>query len=148
MTHNKEGSEDMVQNVFYRMLKYRHTYTGKGEFVAWAFHLSRNVLNDHLKKQQRLGKQDGLDAISELLSGDSSADEQLSKKQAQLQLFKILEKLSDEEREILALSKFQELKYQEIAQILNISEGAVKLRVHRAFAHLKDIYLKMGAYEL
>ena len=55
-----------------------------------------------------------------------------------------MERLSDDHREILALSRFQELKYNEIAQILDISEGAVKARVHRAIGELKNIYVKNG----
>jgi DNA-directed RNA polymerase specialized sigma24 family protein len=42
------------------------------------------------------------------------------------------------------LSKFQELRYQEIASILDISEGAVKVRVHRAMSQLKNAYLQIA----
>jgi len=54
-----------------------------------------------------------------------------------------MSKLSDDQREILTMSRFQELKHQEIAQIMNITEGAVKVRVHRAMCELKSIYTKM-----
>jgi len=140
MTYNKEASEDMAQNVFYRMLKYRHTFTGKGEFIVWMFHLGRNMLKDNAKKQQRRGKYNELDSISEKIDEGILADEQLRKKQDQLLLHKALGKLNDDEREVLTLNKFLELKYYEIAQILNITEGAVKVRVHRAFNQLKNIY--------
>ena len=142
MTYDKIASEDMVQNVFYRMLKYRHTFTGKGEFVVWMFHIGRNLLKDNIKQQWRTSKHDDLNSIAELLGSGVWADEQFSKKQDQLLLHKALSQLSNEEREILTLNKFQELKYHEIAQILNISEGAVKVRVHRAFNQLKSIYQK------
>ena len=148
MTHAREASEDMVQIVFYRMLKYRHTYSGKGEFVTWMFHLGRNVLKDEFKKRKITGNYDGLEEISGNISAGILADEQLGKKQAQHQLYRAMEKLNEEEREILVLNKFQELKYHEIAQILNINEGAVKVRIHRAFNHLKSIYLKMESYEM
>lgn len=65
MTYNKEASEDMVQNVFYRMLKYRHTFTGKGEFKVWMFHLGRNMLRDHAKKHQQTVRHDNVHTISE-----------------------------------------------------------------------------------
>jgi len=148
MTHDKEASEDMVQNVFYRMLKYRHAYSGKGEFVTWMFHLARNVLKDGFKKKKRAGNYDELEEVSEKISGGILADEQLGKKQAQHQLYLALEKLNEQEREILVLNKLQELKYHQIAQVLNINEGAVKVRVHRAFNQLKTIYLKMEAHEM
>ena len=144
MTYNREASEDMVQNVFYRMLKYRHTFTGKGEFAIWMFHLGRNILKDNAKKQQRTGKHDDISNLSEKVSGGVLADEQFGKKQELFQLYKAMARLSDDEREILTLNKFQELKYHEIAQILNINEGAVKVRVHRAFNQLKTIYQKNG----
>ena len=49
---SRASSEDLVQNVFYRMLKYRHTYTGEGEFRTWMYHLARNVLADHIRKNR------------------------------------------------------------------------------------------------
>ncbi len=52
--------------------------------------------------------------------------------------------LQPESREILILSKFQELKYHEIAAIMDITEGAVKVRVHRALHQLKNVYLQIA----
>jgi len=54
-----------------------------------------------------------------------------------------MQKLSDENRELLILYRFQELKYNEIAKILNTTEGAIKVRVHRALNQLKNNYLKI-----
>jgi RNA polymerase sigma-70 factor (ECF subfamily) len=54
-----------------------------------------------------------------------------------------LAKLSAENREVLVLSRFQELKYEEIARVMNTTEGAVKVRVHRAMNELKTIYLRI-----
>jgi len=50
--------------------------------------------------------------------------------------------LSDENRELLILCRFQELKYHEIARILNTTEGAIKVRVHRALTLLKKQLLE------
>ncbi|MEZ4903237.1 MAG: sigma factor [Spirosomataceae bacterium] len=49
-TGQRATSEDLVQTVFYRMLKYRHTFTEIGEFRTWMYHLARNALNDYFKK--------------------------------------------------------------------------------------------------
>ncbi|MGD8414267.1 MAG: sigma factor, partial [Candidatus Latescibacterota bacterium] len=43
-------SEDMVQEVFYRMLKYRHTYRGDGKFTAWMYTIAHNVKTDHFRR--------------------------------------------------------------------------------------------------
>ena len=67
--------------------------------------------------------------------------EQLAKKQAKAELHTALSKLSDDHREVLTLSRFQELKCREIADILGITEGAAKVRIHRAMQELKNIYV-------
>jgi RNA polymerase sigma factor (sigma-70 family) len=142
MTHDRAASEDMVQNTFYRMLKYRSSFTGSGGFQTWMFHIARNVLKDHAKKRQPVPLSDKMDGLTENLSDGKTSSDQLEKKQEQQELYRAMELLKDQDREILTLSKFQELKYQEIALILNISEGTVKVRVHRALNELKTIYHK------
>lgn len=144
MTYQREASEDMVQQVFYKMLKYRHTFTGSGEFVHWMYSVARNTLKDAVKSKKHNTRHETLEDIAESIGGGITPEEQLEKKQAKLELYRAMEKLSESEREILTLSRFQELKHQEIAQILDITEGAVKARVHRAMCELKNIYIKKG----
>lgn len=140
MTGQREASEDMLQTVFYRMLKYRHTFTGDGEFRSWMYHLARNVLVDHSKQNKRSSHQYDLAEVADRIGGGSAADERLLKQQEMDSLHNAMAKLSADHREVLVLSRFQELKYDEIAQVLNTTEGAVKVRVHRAMNELKKIY--------
>lgn len=143
MTYQREASEDMVQTVFYKMLRYRSSFTGEGEFVAWMYQIARNVLKDNAKKGSKQVVHQDVGELADRLPGGTSADAHLEKKQANAGLYKAMEKLSDDNREILTLSRFQELKYQEIGQILGITEGAAKVRAFRAMQELKDIYAKM-----
>jgi RNA polymerase sigma-70 factor (ECF subfamily) len=143
MTYQREASEDMVQIVFYKMLRYRSSFTGEGEFMAWMYQIARNVLKDNAKKGGKQGIYQDIGELADRLPGGTSADEHLEKKQANAGLYNAMEKLSDDNREILTLSRFQELKYQEIGQILGITEGAAKVRAFRAMQELKDIYAKM-----
>lgn len=141
MTGQTEASEDMVQTVFYRMLKYRHTFTGEGEFRTWMYHLARNVLADQIKLNKRAANQADINELADRIGGGTGADDHLQQEQNQDMLSKAIEKLSGEQREVLILSRFQELKYSEIAQVLNSTEGAIKVRVHRAINELRRIYL-------
>ena len=54
-----------------------------------------------------------------------------------------LDKLPEEKREIILLSKFHDKKYREIGEILGCSEGAVKVKVFRAIQELKEVYKKL-----
>src|SRR3954463_3468867 len=50
LTNQPSVGEDLVQIVFYRILKYRHTYRDEGKFSAWIYHLARKVAADHFRK--------------------------------------------------------------------------------------------------
>jgi RNA polymerase sigma factor (sigma-70 family) len=149
MTRHKELSEDMIQNVFFKMLKYRKGFTGSGEFKTWMYHITRNALHDHYRKDIRTPFHNSYQLLDfeEKIAGELSADEQIENQQELGKLEIAMKNLSDENRELLVLCKFQELKYSEIALIMNKTEGAIKSRVHRALNQLKSNYLKIESYE-
>jgi len=143
MTRQKELSEDMVQNIFFRMLKYPDGFIGFGEFKTWMYHIARNVVYDHFRKVKRTPGHSDLEGMEDRIAGEHYSDHQLEKEQELVILEKAMGLLSDENRELLILCRFQELKYNEIARIMNTSEGAIKVRVHRAMNQLKENYLKI-----
>jgi RNA polymerase sigma factor (sigma-70 family) len=145
MTRHKEGSEDMLQNVFYRMLRSRHTFTGEGDFKTWMYFIARNVIKDHQKKTSRDPGFYDMTELAEKIAAGGGADEHLEWKQELKALQKALGLLSPDSREVLILSRFQELRHEEIAGVLDISVGAVKVRIHRAINQLKELYLSSEA---
>ena len=68
----------------------------------------------------------------------------IEREQQNEMLQRALQLLSIEHREVLVLSRFQELSYKEIAEILKTSEGNIKIKVHRAMKELKEIFLKIS----
>jgi len=62
------------------------------------------------------------------------------------QLERAMQNLPDMQREILVMTRFQKMKYGEVAEILQCSEGAVKVKVHRALKQLRHIFFKMEKY--
>jgi RNA polymerase sigma factor (sigma-70 family) len=140
MTRQKEASEDMLQNVFYRMLRSRHTFTGEGDFKTWMYFIARNVIRDHIKKGSRDPGFYDMSELAEKIGGDMRTDEQVERKLEIKALQRALGFLHPDSREVLILSRFQELKHEEIARVLDISVGAVKVRIHRAMNQLKELY--------
>ena len=143
MTRQRELSEDMVQNIFLRMLKYPEGFMGFGEFKMWMYHIARNAVYDHFRKVKRTPAHSDLTNYEERIEGEQSSDARMEKEEEIKTLETAMGKLSDENRELLILCRFQELKYNEIAKILNTTEGAIKVRVHRALNQLKSNYLKI-----
>ena len=131
-------SEDMVQNVFMRVLKYRHTFTGEGSFAAWLFRMARNVNNDHWKKNRRNTQE--LSPVAFRIAGDEDTGEAVEQHEEFRKLQWALARLPADKREILVLSKLKEMKFKQIAEILDCTESAAKVKAHRALKDLRKIF--------
>ena len=143
MTRQGDVSEDLVQTVFYRMLKYRKNFRGQGKFTTWMYHIARNVLTDHRKKNKSLQYTDEYATWEERLSDGITIETSIQAKEDQELLKHAMGKLSPEKREILVLSKFQKMKHEEIGELLGCKSGAVKVRVFRALQDLKNIFNRL-----
>src|SRR6188768_891338 len=71
MNKDAELSEDLVQNVFFRILKYRYLFRGEGDFRTWMFHIARNVSHDHYRKN-KLGKRESVESWNNKLVQEDS----------------------------------------------------------------------------
>ncbi len=143
LTGQPSVSEDLVQIVFYRILKYRHTYRDEGKFSAWIYHLARKVTADHFRKHASTPTP--TDPANLPDHGDSgplpSAQAETAEDVALLHT--ALARLPLEQREVLVLSRFQNLEHKEIALLLDCTVGAVKVRAHRALKELRELYFKI-----
>lgn len=135
-------SEDIVQNVFYRLLKYKETYSGQGEFKTWIYHIARNTITDHYRKTNKIEYKEDITGLSDVNRNGSIPSEY--EKSSDLQVVKkALQLLKEDQRELLVMCKYQDMPYKEIAAILNTNENNVKIKVHRAIKELKEIYFKL-----
>ena len=141
-TGKPHASEDLVQEVFLRMLKYRQGYRGESPFTVWMYRIARNSWVDYFKKAKR--ETSWNEEMEEPVSEEPNPSEHLEENQKLAQLRAALAKLSPEKREVLVLSRYQDMKYEEIAELLGCAVGTVKARVHRAIKDLKDIYFELS----
>lgn len=140
INHDAALSEDLVQNTFMRILKYRNGFKGDGEFKVWMFHIARNVSHDHFRKH-KMKDTDDVESWSDRLSDNASnRDEDMMHNEDMLMLQAAMRKLDQEKREVLTMSKLEGMKYKQIGEVLSCSEGAVKVKVFRALQALKEEY--------
>ena len=139
MSRNMEQSEDLVQNVFVRILKYRHRFEGTGDFKAWMFHIAKNVHYDQFRKKRVRPTENVTDWQDQLADQNPIGSQQLIEKERMKLLQEALKKLEPDKREIIIMSKLEGLRYQEIAEILGTTEGNIKVKVFRAIKALKNI---------
>ena len=143
LSGNRTAAEDIAQTVFQRMLKYRHTYRDDGSFSAWMYHLARRCAADHFRKSSMAPHaMDPADLNQQADDAPHAAQHAAARDDREL-LQTALSRLHRDDREVLLLSRFQELSFAEISGILECSVGAAKVRAHRALRELRDIYFQL-----
>lgn len=146
LTNRQATAEDLAHEVFLRMIRYRHTYQvekdngeGPGAFEAWMYRIARNTLADHARKyRHEVAPGDG--ELESIASARPTPFETAAKRQDLALLHRALRELPDDKRELLVLTRFQGLSYEQIGRILGCQAGTVKGRVFRAMKELSVIY--------
>jgi RNA polymerase sigma-70 factor (ECF subfamily) len=137
MTGDRVRSEDMVQEVFWRILRYRETYRPGAQFTTWMYQIARNAHTDEWRKKRlEVEMAEGWDVPAEAGTSIEDQEEQKLIRQA-------LARLHPAKRELLVLSRYQEMKYEQIGQMLGVEVATIKVRVHRAIKELKEIYAEL-----
>ncbi|UJH68820.1 RNA polymerase sigma factor [Allomuricauda sp. SCSIO 65647] len=132
MSGDKMLSEDLTQDVFYKVIKYRSSYKN-GRFLSWLFTIARNSLKTHFTRNKEMHTD--LEQLA-----DQTIEEKNDEAHSQLHL--ALSKLETSDREVIILNRFHEIRYQELAEIMGSTTGAMKTKVSRAMKKLKNIYLE------
>ncbi len=142
LTGDRETSRDLVQEVFFRMLKYRGTYREEGTFLPWLYRLARNVCMDHLRGPRREVPHE--ENAPEPVARDPHPGEMVERREETRLLGRALRALPVEKRELLVMARFAALGYDEIAQVLGCTVDAVRVRVHRALRELGTHYRRLA----
>jgi RNA polymerase sigma-70 factor (ECF subfamily) len=140
LTRNQTLSEDLVQESFMRVLKYAATYNPNLGFTVWLFGIARNLYFDSLRKKKTESISDG---FADIRSSAPMPEELVTRKQDVTLLEKALQQLPSDKREVLVLSRFQNLRYEEIAQLMKCEAGTVKVRVYRALKQLRENFARL-----
>ena len=140
LSGNRSLSEDLVQEVFFRVLKYAKTYKPEHSFPVWLYQLARNAHFDSHRK--RRGEASGFEDM-DFPSAEPFPEAMLARKQNVATLRAALKQLPEEKREVLMLSRFHDLRYDEIARLLKCEVGTVKVRVYRALKELRQVFCEL-----
>jgi RNA polymerase sigma factor (sigma-70 family) len=143
LTGHHAAAEDIAQTVFQRMLKYRHTYRDEGSFTAWMYHLARRCSADHFRKSNATPHATDPVDLDAHADDTPHAGQHAARGDDRALLHVALAQLDHDDREVLLLSRFEELSFAEISTILECSVGAAKVRAHRALRELREIYFQL-----
>jgi len=142
MTGHRELAQDLVQEVFLRILKYRATYRDDARFETWVFRIARNARADYyLKRHAVLPLSEEALALPDSAAGPEG---QVEHEDDSARLNAALMQLGEDRRELIVLARYQGMKHEAIAELLGIETGAVKVRIHRALKELRDLFLQQA----
>jgi RNA polymerase sigma-70 factor (ECF subfamily) len=139
LTGDRGLSEDLVQEVFLRILRHRQTYRAGTPFRAWIYQIARNARIDHFRKTRPQ-----VPFEPEMAPTVHPADPAQQQQESEL-LHRALMQLPEEKRELLILCRFQELRYDEVARLVGCGVSTVKVRIHRALHELREAFHQLQA---
>lgn len=147
---NEEDAKDALQEALLKAYKSLNKFRGDSQFYTWLYRIVHNACHDALKKRNRsknvtsltnyLNKEDG--ETRDIEDESVKIDEIIENKEKGKEILIALGKLSDAHKDILVLRDVQGFSYDEIATMLECTEGTVKSRLSRARIKLKDILIQ------
>jgi RNA polymerase sigma-70 factor (ECF subfamily) len=141
VTGDRLAAEDLVQDIFVRILKYRATYREGGSFETWLYRIARNARVDYFRSRRPLAPLE--DDLLDRPEPGAGPVRQLEAERDRVRLTRALMTLREDKRELIVLARFHGMKHERIAELLGVEAGAVKVRIHRALRELREIFLQM-----
>ena len=127
---DRATAEDLLQATFERVIRYRASWQRGSTFRTWVFTIARNVHVDHCRRQGRMPLDDQFE-----FAGIPQQTEE-----APLDCRTALAALPDNYRVVVELAWQRNMKYADIATVLDTTEANVKVRMHRACKQLRANY--------
>lgn len=138
MVRDRSLADDLVQEAFIRVLRYRDTFKDPAVFSAWLYRIVRNVCLDKLSALDREAA--ALDRAEWVLGDGAERCPWGGAEDERIPLVRAaFARLPEEQRRILTLKRVFGLPYREIADQYGCSEGAMRVRAHRALEELRTL---------
>lgn len=137
MASRPDDAADLVQRAFVKGFRRLEDCRHPEKVGGWLFRITANLCKDYLKDRRR--DEVALDDAPTLVSERGDPDVELDRSQLGSDLERALESLTDDQREAFVLKHVEDLSYEEMSEMLEVSVPALKMRVHRAREELREL---------
>ncbi|MEM7096589.1 MAG: sigma-70 family RNA polymerase sigma factor [Actinomycetota bacterium] len=139
LTGNEHDADDVVQDTYVRAFRGLRKFRGEARFSTWLHRITANSASTMMGRSQR-HRHDDIDSVIDLADHreDSDPEFQLQNGAVGARLRRALDNLPERLRNVVVLRDVHGMSHREIAEELDISEAAAKVRLHRARARLRD----------
>ena len=128
---SRADADDMLQELWLRIHRVRHTYRAGQPLLPWAYAIAHRVRIDSYRKRRRRSREIGVDVLPEPAARNAGPDSLPS-------FDELLATLPEGQREVLTMLKVEGLSIEEIARATSSTAGAVKQKTHRAYERLRS----------
>lgn len=136
-----EDADDVLQNTFIKAWTNIDSFRGDAKLSTWLYRIAYNESLMFMNKQKASNGL-SLNDVDEYTANRLESDTYFDGDEVQLKFQKALCNLPERQREVFNLKYFDDMKYEEISQILNLSVGALKASYHHAVKKIEDFLLQ------
>ncbi len=139
---DQELAEDIFQDVFIKIIKSlkKGKYNHQGKFLQWAMRISYNMCVDHFRKSKRKTKvspTETFDIFDVLQTKEENMEQKIIKSQVHQKIRKVVDKLPDEQREVVILRHYADMSFKEISQLTKVSINTALGRMRYALINMR-----------
>lgn len=136
LTRNSDMAEELTQETFYRAVKKIHTFKENCKISVWLCEIAKNLWYDELRKNKKLKNVEEQDIFT---YQEENVEETIIANEEKVSLYKKLQKLNEQTREVMYLRITGELSFKEIAEIMNKTENWARVTYYRGKQRLKEM---------
>ena len=146
MAHNTAVAEDLAQEVFLRVYRSREKYEASAKFTTWLYRIASNLAVNHARDTRHerpentvsLDEPDQETGLTMDVPDDSlTAEEAIVRRERLAAIRQRVEALPERQKMALIMHKYQQMDYRQIAEVLKLSESAIKSLLFRAYETLR-----------
>lgn len=144
LVKDKYLAEDILQDLFIKLIETFKSgkYKEENKFAQWAMRIGHNLCVDHFRKIKNkpvIRTSEGTDIFDVLHFAEPSSEEKIIQQQSGERIMKLVNKLPEDQREIIYLRHFADLKFREISKILDCSVNTALGRMRYALLNLRKM---------
>ncbi len=144
MSGSREDAEEIVQDVFLKVYEKLRNFEGNSKFSTWLYSIAYNATVSKLRSEQKFKNEVGVEDYNTVETQDLVGIlEPLKREEQKYFLAKALEQLKADERAVVELHYLEEMKIEEIVEIVGESKASVKVKLHRSRKKLCEILTTM-----
>ena len=137
-------AEDIFQEAFIKVINTLRSgrYNEEGKFLPWVIRIAHNLVIDHFRKEKRapvITSADGTDILNLIQVLEESTEERILREQTHIDLRMMIQRLPDEQKEVLIMRHYADLSFKEIADLTEVSINTALGRMRYALSNLRKM---------